>query len=83
MTRVLPDAEATLAAAGELAAMIAANSPLAVQGAKAVLRRGHSSPVAEGLDHVALWSAAFLHSEDLAEAVRAHLEGRPPEFTGR
>ncbi len=83
VTRVLPDAALTRMAAQEMAAAIAANSPLAVQGAKAVLRRGTASATADALDHVALWNAAFLHSDDLAEAVRAHLERRPPDFTGR
>ncbi|MGA7273015.1 MAG: enoyl-CoA hydratase, partial [Acidimicrobiia bacterium] len=31
---------------------------------------------------VALWNAAFLHSNDLSEALAAHLEKRPPHYTG-
>lgn len=79
---VYPDTEALHAAAGALAADIASNSPLAVQGTKAVLRAGAEMTTEQALDHVALWNAAFLHSSDLEEAMTAHSERRPPKFTG-
>ena len=69
-------------AALDLAKEIAANSPLAVQGAKAVLRAGENRSIEEALDYMAVWNAAFLQSNDLQEAMMAHLEKRPPEFTG-
>jgi enoyl-CoA hydratase len=71
-----------LKAAGELAAEIAANSPLAVQGSKAVLAATEAMSTDQALDYAALWSAAFLNSNDLGEAVMAFLEKRPPEFDG-
>ncbi|PEN12843.1 enoyl-CoA hydratase [Longibacter salinarum] len=70
-------------AAGEMAQEIASNSPLAVQGAKSVLRAGRSQTVEEGLEHVALWNSAFLQSEDLAEAVSAFMDKRAPNFSGK
>ncbi len=79
---VLPDAGAALAAARQLAAEIAANSPLAVQGTKAVLTACEDKSVADGLDYVATWNAGFLGSDDLVEAMTAFMEKRPPEFTG-
>ena len=82
VNQVLPDAEACHKAALELAGEIASNSPLAVQGTKAVLRAGEGRSVAEGLDYVGVWNAAFLQSNDLAEAFAAFLEKRPPKFTG-
>jgi enoyl-CoA hydratase len=79
---VLPDHDALLKATHELAAEIAANSPLVVQGTKAVLRAGEGRSVAEGLDYVGIWNAAFLQSNDLVEAMTAFAEKRPPHFTG-
>jgi enoyl-CoA hydratase len=83
VNRVLEDRDALIAATDEMAHRIAANSPLAVQGAKAVLRASEGRSVADGLEYVALWNTAFIHSEDIAEAVAAHLEGRDPEFEGK
>jgi Delta3,5-Delta2,4-dienoyl-CoA isomerase len=83
VSRVLPDAEAALDAAIETAELIAANSPLAVQGTKAVLRAGDGRTVDEALDYVALWNAAFLHSDDLGEALAAFVEKREPKFEGK
>jgi enoyl-CoA hydratase len=82
VTRVLPDSSAVLAAALETANEIAANSPLAVQGSKAVLNGGEGRTVNEALDYVALWNTAFLQSNDLLEAVMAYTQKRPPHFTG-
>ena len=80
---VLPDAESVLAHARQLAAEIASNSPLAVQGTKAVLSACEDRSVADGLDYVATWNAGFLPSDDLTEAMSAFLEKRRPEFRGR
>ncbi|NVM95269.1 crotonase/enoyl-CoA hydratase family protein [Arthrobacter wenxiniae] len=80
---VLPDPEALLAAALGMAAEMAANSPLAVAGTKAVLNDDREERIARGLRHVALWNSAFLHSADLVEAVTALGEHRPAEFQGR
>jgi enoyl-CoA hydratase len=80
---VLPDQAAVLTRAHELAAAIAANSPLAVQGSKQVLGHASRREVDAQLDYVALWNAAFLHSEDLGEAVQAFMQRRPPRFRGQ
>ena len=83
LNEVLPDRDALLARARELAAEIAANSPLAVQGSKQVLGFALRRETDANLDYVALWNAAFLHSEDLGEAVQAFMARRPPRFTGQ
>jgi len=80
---VAADTEGVLKAARAMAAEIAANSPLAVQGTKAVLAANEARTVAEGLEYVALWNAGMLASDDLTEALTAFLEKRAPRFTGR
>jgi enoyl-CoA hydratase len=70
-------------AARDLASEIAANSPLAVQGTKAVLRVCEDRSVTDGLDYVATWNAAFLQSDDLVEAMTAFMAKRSPRFEGR
>lgn len=79
---VYEDADAVLAAARSMAAEIAANPPLAVQGTKAVLSEIHRAKVAAGLQYVAAWNAGQLRSHDLTEAVTAFFEHRSPAFTG-
>jgi enoyl-CoA hydratase len=80
---VAADVEGVHKAARALAAEIAANSPIAVQGTKAVLAANEGRTVAEGLDYVATWNAGMLASDDLIEAMTAFMEKRPPKFTGR
>lgn len=80
---VLPDHESLIARARQLAQEIAANSPLAVQGSKQVLGFAVRREVDASLDYVALWNSAFLHSDDLTEAMRAFMERRPPQFRGQ
>jgi enoyl-CoA hydratase len=80
---VLPDPAAVLARSRELAAAIAANSPLAVQGSKQVLGFASRREVDSQLDYVALWNAAFLHSDDLGEAMQAFMQRRAPQFRGQ
>lgn len=71
-----------LSAAYELANEIAANSPLAVQGTKAVLAANDGRTVNEGLEFVARWNTMYLQSNDLREAMTAFIERRPPVFNG-
>jgi len=82
VTRVLPDADGVVAEALAMAHDIARNSPLAVQGAKAVLAAQDGRSIGEALDYVALWNAAYIQSNDFVEAVMAFTQKRPPEFTG-
>ncbi|UMP05085.1 crotonase/enoyl-CoA hydratase family protein [Amycolatopsis sp. EV170708-02-1] len=76
------DQETLLAEARKLAAEIATNPPLVVQGTKNVLSANTERQVADGLRYVSAWNAAFLPSKDLGEAVQAFLERRAPEFKG-
>jgi enoyl-CoA hydratase len=79
---VVPDGE-VLAKARELAGLVAANGPLAVQ---AILRTMRDS---EGRHEDECWAddarvgAAVFSSDDAKEGPRAFLEKRAPRFTGR
>ena len=82
VNETLADKDALLAAARVMAGEIAANSPIAVQGAKAVLNYSDEHTTDEGLEYVAQWNSSFIQSNDVTEALTAFLEKRPPEFTG-
>lgn len=83
ITKVFPDRDQLEKGVMELANEIAANSPLVVEGAKRILAAGEGRTVAEALDYMALWNAAFLISDDLGEAMAAFIEKRPPRFEGK
>jgi enoyl-CoA hydratase/carnithine racemase len=80
VNRVLEDREAVVAAALELAAEIAAKSPLAVTGAKRSLNYGRGRPVEEGLRDVATWNSATLVSADIRTAIEGRGGNAPPSF---
>lgn len=82
VNRVHSEPESLLSAAEAMAKEIAANSPLIVQGVKRVLALEEDMSTAAALDHMALWNSAFLWSNDLREAMMAHMEKRAPNFTG-
>jgi enoyl-CoA hydratase/carnithine racemase len=80
VTRVAPDRKAAIEAGLELAAVIAAKSPLAVAGAKMSLNYSRGRTVEDGLRHVALWNAGALVSADLSAAMQARLSKGMAEF---
>lgn len=82
VNRVYPDRDSLRTAARQLAAEIAGNPPLAVEGTKQMLNADREHRVAQGLREVASWNAAFLPSDDLDEAIAAFGERRPPHFSG-
>lgn len=73
-------ADAVFGAAMAVAERLAANSPVAVEGVKAVMNDARASREREDLRRVALWNAAFLSSKDLQEAFMAFAERREPKF---
>lgn len=75
--------ELCYAAARAEAEAIAALSPVAVQGVKAVLNAQDGMTIDQGLDYVATWNSAFVQSEDLQEAIAAFFAKRTPDYKGR
>lgn len=82
VNHVYADSGALLTAAREMANEIAENSPIAVQGIKQVMGYCADKSIADGLEYVATWNAAFLQSDDLQEAIAAFMEKRKPVFKG-
>jgi enoyl-CoA hydratase len=82
VNEVYDDRESMLTGVRAMADEIAANSPLAVQGVKAVLSYSEEHSVADGLEYVAQWNSSFVQSNDVTEAVTAFIEKRPPAFSG-
>jgi enoyl-CoA hydratase len=83
VSQVLADRAALDAAARALAAEVAGNPPLVVRGVKQILDQATRGAVADGLERVAAWNAAFLPSEDLGEAATAFAARRTPVWKGR
>ncbi|MDF1668366.1 MAG: enoyl-CoA hydratase-related protein [Roseovarius sp.] len=75
--------EDLLPEARRLAERIATAAPLAVQGAKRLLRNALQTTLDESLDDAANRQAILHHSDDHLEAVTAFLEKRDPLFHGR
>ncbi|MGW2863902.1 enoyl-CoA hydratase/isomerase family protein [Streptomyces sp. NPDC001205] len=71
------------AAAGEVAAGIAANAPLAVRSVKRAIDAFADAGLAEALDRTALAAAFTLTSEDAREGYAAKAARRPAAFEGR
>lgn len=72
-----------LATALELAGAIAANAPLAVQAARAVLRASGDLTEAEAIELERFHSGMLARIADAVEGPRAFLEKRAPIFEGR
>jgi enoyl-CoA hydratase len=69
--------------AESLAAMIAANAPLAIRYAMQAVHQGLEMPLAEAMAHEAALFGLVCATEDKNEGTRAFLEKRPPQFKGQ
>jgi enoyl-CoA hydratase len=82
VNHVVPDGQA-LAKAGEIAARIAKNGPLAVKAIVATLRQTETLPEADAFAIEQKHGMAVMASEDAREGPRAFLEKRAPVFRGK
>ncbi|NVZ23824.1 crotonase/enoyl-CoA hydratase family protein [Pseudomonas costantinii] len=80
VNRVYPDQESLLAGVMDIAREIAAKSPIAVTGTKAMISYMRDHTVNDGLEYVATWNSAMLQSNDLRVAIAAHMSKQKPEF---
>jgi len=80
VNRVFESPEALRAGVREIAASIAAKSPLSVRGTKEMINYARDHSVADGLNYVATWNAAMLMSADLQAAMMAGMSKSTPQF---
>ncbi|WWD18439.1 hypothetical protein CI109_102891 [Kwoniella shandongensis] len=69
-----------IAAAVEIAKVIAEKSPVAVVGTKHLLNHSRDHTVDEGLEYTATWNMAMLQSTDTSTAMKAVLKKQTPKF---
>ena len=82
VSRAVP-ADAVAGEARKLALEIAANAPLAVQASKRLMRMGLSERFEDHVHHVFLQLLPLLKTQDSVEGMRAFMEKRDPQFTGK
>lgn len=72
--------EGVVAAALEMAAGIAAKSPIGMAGIKRSMLYAGEHSVADGLEQIATWNSGMLRPADLMEAIKARAEKREAIF---
>jgi len=77
---VLPDAAALAAHAADLAAQIAAKSPLAIAGSKLALNQARDHGTAEALQQMTLLQSAIFDIDEMARAISAWKSKQPAVF---
>ena len=63
-----------------IAKQIAANSPLAVTGAKRMVNYARDHSTADGLDYIATWNASMLDGDAIRQTFMAQAQGDEPEY---
>ena len=82
VNQVVPD-ESLMEVARSLANEIAANAPLAVQGAKRMMRIGLSEQFDDHVHHVFLQLLPLFQTQDFREGMLSFLEKREAKFQGK
>lgn len=80
VNRVFESREALYAGVHEIAATIAAKSPLSIRGTKEMITYARDHSVADSLNYIATWNAAMLMSQDLTEAMMSNMAKKAPSF---
>ena len=80
VNRVFENREALYAGVHEIAATIAAKSPLSIRGTKEMITYARDHSVADSLNYIATWNAAMLMSQDLTEAMMSNMAKKAPSF---
>ena len=83
LSHIYKDKDTLLGEARRMAEQMAANSPLVLHGIKNTLKYARDHTVAESMEQIQLWNAAFIDSPDLAEAMAAFFEKRKPVFSSK
>jgi enoyl-CoA hydratase len=82
VSRVVP-ADDTIAAALELAEVIAGQAPIAVRAAKQAVRLAEELPLSAGIRHERQAFFSLFATDDQSEGMAAFVEKRRPEWKGR
>ena len=80
VNQVFDTPDALLQGVMQIAADIAAKSPLAIRGTKEMIVYARDHSVADSLNYIATWNAAMLMSSDLQEAMMAGMQKKAPVF---
>jgi enoyl-CoA hydratase len=80
VNRLFESREALYAGVREIAATIAAKSPLSIRGTKEMITYARDHSVADSLNYIATWNAAMLMSQDLTEAMMSNMARKAPSF---
>ena len=79
---VYDNKDVMIEAVKEKARIIADKSPLSIRGTKKQLLYSRDHSVADGLQYIQIWNAAFLLSNDLKESFKATISKKKPKFEG-
>jgi enoyl-CoA hydratase len=79
VNEVFVDHRSMLEGVHEIAAEIAAKSPLAVWGSKEMITYSRDHSVSDGLNYIATWQAGMFHSQDMIEEFTAKAAKRATE----
>ena len=80
MSKVFDSHEKVIAAALDLAKLIASKSPVAVLGTKHLLNHARDHSVREGLEYTQLWNSVMLNTSDVVESATAIFSKATPKF---